>query len=72
MNRLVLVASAGSLIIIAILTVLLHHGLTHPEEKDFFKRWFDTQDFSAAFEKLGTSHGGIALALMLVLIGVVI
>ena len=72
MNRLILVARASSLIIIAILAVFIHHGLIHPEETDFFKRWFDTTDFSESFEKLGTSHGGIALALMLVLIGVAI
>jgi len=72
MHSLIIFASLAGIILTVIFAIFIHHGLTHPEEKDFFNRWFDTKDFIESFQLLGKSHGGVVLALTIFLIGVVI
>ena len=72
MPSVLIFATAATIIAVAIIAIFIHHGLTHPDEPDFFKRWLDSEDFMAAFEELGASHGGVVLALLILLIGVVI
>ena len=72
MPSLLLFATLASIITFIILAIFIHHGITHPEEDDFFKRWFDSEDFMKNFQNLGSSHGGVVLALTILLIGVLI
>ena len=72
MPSLLIFASVASIVLFIIIAILIHHGITHPEEPDFFRRWFDSKDFIENFQNLGASHGGVVLALTLFMLGVLI
>ena len=72
MPSLLLLASFASIVIFIIIAIFIHHGITHPEDEDFFSRWFDTTDFMKNFNNLGKSHGGVVLALSIFLAGLIL
>lgn len=72
MSSLLIVATAASIIVFLLIVTFIHHGIIHPEIDDPVERWLDSKDFWENFNRLGSSHGGVILALLLILLGVAI
>ena len=72
MTSILLVASLASIIVFIIIALFIHHGIIHPEINDPAERWLDTKDLFENFQNLGASHGGIVVALSILLIGMML